>query len=87
MYRICIIIHNVCMPCHHPCVFVCVQMLCLFRKIRSQVQGRYVTLSVELLKVTKKGESAWLLMLSDTVTKETLLSMLVNSKTPLQINQ
>ena len=47
----------------------------------------YVTLGVGLLTVTRKGESAWLLMRSDTVTKKTLLSVLVSSKTPLQITQ
>ena len=83
--------------CNPPLMVVCVQMLCLFRKSRSQVQGRcepsffnkkreeFVTLGVGLLTVTKKGESAWLLMRSDTVTKKTLSSVLVSSKTPLQI--
>ena len=47
----------------------------------------YVTLGVGMLSVTKKGESAWLLMRSDTVTKKTLLSVLVTSKTPLQVTQ
>ena len=47
----------------------------------------YVTLGVGMITVTKKGESAWLLMRSDTVTKKTLLSVLVSSKTPLQVTQ
>ena len=121
-------IHNVCMPCHHPCVFVCGQLLCstctgftryllymlthilrkcsesailrswlcVFRccacseKVRARSRGdkkreEYVTLGVGLLLLTKKGKSAWLLVCSDTVTKKTLLSVLVSSKTPLQI--
>ena len=47
----------------------------------------YATLGVGMLTVTRKGESAWLLMRSDNITKKTLLSVLVSSKTPLQVTQ
>lgn len=76
------------------CVYVCADAVPIFQRRQSQVLERCEPSSLHVRRGvchpqcgTKKGESVWLLMHSDTITKKTLLSVLVSSKTPLQITQ